>query len=500
MASPSTELLEMVLRECAAARPQPWYPSDYASQTGVPREALNSSLDHLRMGGLIRLTDWVQGKGQGYTLTPAGERVLGRPRLLGRLRDGEVPAVRAAEPAPWQENKPRGWERAKAVKAALLDSSRPVVTLGLLAANILVFLVGLQLASKKGLSGPYLAFDFKLDGRLESIWHDLGALKKSDVVMLGEWWRLLSCCFVHFGVIHLGMNMYALWILGPLLERMWGRWRFLLLYLVSGLGGSCAVMVLSQEAVFLAGASGALCGILASMATWVFLNRPYLPAGMASDWMRRIVINAILIACISAVPGVSAAGHFGGAVAGLVAAAPLTYSRFGEGTQRWLGLLGFLAVPAAALLWVQQSVPVRTEVDRARAVYGPVVQQAAHLALVTYNDDVVPASNKAMNEHAIAADAAQAALARVVEAQRELQKVSQQLAEAPEYDDARINQGLKLAKEYMDTWIEFFARFRRSLDSHGAWHPREGRALRQFFDEKVMPAEKQWKDSVLFSG
>src|SRR5439155_27258833 len=72
MASQTNELLEILLRECQAAAPEPWYPSDYARQTGVARETIDADLDRLRLAGLLRLSDWVQGKGQGYVLTPEG--------------------------------------------------------------------------------------------------------------------------------------------------------------------------------------------------------------------------------------------------------------------------------------------------------------------------------------------------------------------------------------------------------------------------------------------
>jgi membrane associated rhomboid family serine protease len=502
MASPPTELLEMILRECAAARPQPWYPADYTQGTGVPRDDLDASLDQLRLGGLIRLTDWIPGKGQGYTLTPAGERVLDRPRLLGQLRGGAVPAVRTGPPPgpTWQEDKPPGWERAKAVKAALLDSARPVITLGLLGANFLVFLFGLQMAARQRVTGDYLSLDLKRPPpAVTEIYHQVGALHGSDVVARGQWWRLLSNCFVHFGLIHLAMNMYALWVLGPMLERMWGRWRFLLLYLVSGLGGSCAVVV-TNPGVLLAGASGALCGILASMATWVFLNRPYLPAGMAADWMRRILTNAILIVFISLIPGVSGAAHFGGAAAGLVAAVPLTYSRFGHGWQPLLGLLGFLAVPVALLGWVDQSLTPRTEVGRAQARYGQLLQDLMQTAYETYNQHVVPLYNQGMKDHAVGADEARAALDQVAKTLEELHKGAQDLAQAPTYEDARINRALVFAREYVDSWIEFFERFRRCLDAQGHWRSQEARGLLQLYEQRIQGEEKNLKDSVLAPG
>src|SRR4051794_508507 len=100
MAKSHTELLEMILRECAAAQTHPWYPAAFAKATGVPREPLDASLDQLRLSGLVKLTPWVAGQGQGYQLTPHGAEVLQQPRLLARLRAGDVPEPRQEAEAP----------------------------------------------------------------------------------------------------------------------------------------------------------------------------------------------------------------------------------------------------------------------------------------------------------------------------------------------------------------------------------------------------------------
>jgi len=89
--------LETILRQCAEAAPSPWYPSAYARTRGIPRDDLDPDLDRLRMAGLIHLTDWVQGQGQGYALTPDGEHVLQTPRELARLRAGQRVTVVARE-------------------------------------------------------------------------------------------------------------------------------------------------------------------------------------------------------------------------------------------------------------------------------------------------------------------------------------------------------------------------------------------------------------------
>ena len=63
----------------------------------------------------------------------------------------------------------------------------------------------------------------------------------------GDWWRLLSTTFLHMGVLHILLNMYFLYSVGPLLERMFGPWRFLGLYAAAGLTGSCAAMVFAPN-------------------------------------------------------------------------------------------------------------------------------------------------------------------------------------------------------------------------------------------------------------
>ena len=105
MANPNTELLEIILRECAAARPQPWYPSEYARATGVPRAPLDDALDELRANGLVHLTPWVEGHGQGYQLTQHGMEVLVQPRLLARLRQGQVTPAPAERPVETPETR-----------------------------------------------------------------------------------------------------------------------------------------------------------------------------------------------------------------------------------------------------------------------------------------------------------------------------------------------------------------------------------------------------------
>src|SRR5436305_10949068 len=118
--------LETVLRLCESAEPKPWYPRTYCEQNQIARETLDPALDQLRMGGLIELTPWVAGLGQGYALTPSGRALLRNPRGLERLSRGELPRpaidVERAEPFVRRANSDR-WLQ---VKDAVL-SSRPAI-------------------------------------------------------------------------------------------------------------------------------------------------------------------------------------------------------------------------------------------------------------------------------------------------------------------------------------------------------------------------------------
>ncbi len=133
----------------------------------------------------------------------------------------------------------------------------------------------------------------------------------------GEWWRLLTGGFLHGGLLHLGLNMYALWFLGQLLEPALGRVQFALLYFVSLLGGSFGVMLLSPDAPTV-GASGAIFGLLG--AALVFGRSRGMDV-MASGLGPILLIN---LAITFLIPNISIGGHLGGLAAGALAAVVLT--------------------------------------------------------------------------------------------------------------------------------------------------------------------------------
>jgi membrane associated rhomboid family serine protease len=137
-------------------------------------------------------------------------------------------------------------------------------------------------------------------------------------IAAGEWYRLVTAMFLHYGLLHLLLNMYALWILGRDLERVLGPLRFTVLYLLAGLGGNVAAYLFTAPNAATAGASTAVFGLMAAI--FVILRRlklsvaPILPI---------IVINVIFTFTIA---NISVAGHLGGLAVGAIVAGIMAYA------------------------------------------------------------------------------------------------------------------------------------------------------------------------------
>ena len=129
----------------------------------------------------------------------------------------------------------------------------------------------------------------------------------------GEWWRLVTSAFLHYGLIHMAMNMFILVLLGRMLEPAIGGWRMLLLYGVSLTGGALGALMVEPNA-FTAGASGAVFGMAGAV---VIAERASGIRFRDSGILAFLVIN---VAISFLWPGVSIGGHLGGMIVGAVAA------------------------------------------------------------------------------------------------------------------------------------------------------------------------------------
>lgn len=150
--------------------------------------------------------------------------------------------------------------------------------------------------------------------------HRLGALEPAAVRANGEYWRLLTALFLHYGPLHLVFNLYALWIIGPGLERAIGGLRFALCYLLAGIGSSAGVVLLRSvrwtTVDELVGASGCVMGIVGA---WAGLLLRHRDAPLAGQRLQNIfVIVAIQTAFDLSTPQVSMAAHLSGLVCGSV--------------------------------------------------------------------------------------------------------------------------------------------------------------------------------------
>lgn len=195
------------------------------------------------------------------------------------------------------------------------------VTYTLLGLNVLVMLAGFLFSAGQGLAGGLLG------GGLSPL-HEWGAVVAVPVgfpdgtvvggVVSGEYWRLVTAMFIHFGIFHLFVNMWALVVLGRYLETALGPARFLALYLVAGLGGDVAAYLFAAPNGVTAGASGAIFGMFSAL---FFVNRK-----LRLDNSGVIVLILINLSLGFFIPGISLVGHVGGLVTGAVIGFCLAYA------------------------------------------------------------------------------------------------------------------------------------------------------------------------------
>ncbi|WP_431883045.1 rhomboid family intramembrane serine protease [Micromonospora gifhornensis] len=134
----------------------------------------------------------------------------------------------------------------------------------------------------------------------------------------GQWYRLVTAMFLHYGILHLLLNMWALWVLGQSLEAVLGPLRFATLYFIAGFGGNVAVYVFSPPNQMSAGASTAIFGLFAAI--FVIMRR------LGRDTSAILPILVINLIFTFTVPQISIAGHLGGLVFGGLMALVLAYA------------------------------------------------------------------------------------------------------------------------------------------------------------------------------
>jgi membrane associated rhomboid family serine protease len=158
------------------------------------------------------------------------------------------------------------------------------------------------------------------DSNDPEVLHRIGALEPYAVVVQGEYWRLLTALFLHGGFAHLGFNLFALYVLGPPLERSIGTVRFVVCYLISGLASGAGVMGLTLIGLVrpaqLVGASGCIMGVVGALAGFLMRHRhtPHARQRLANI----VMIVAIQIVFDLSTPQISMSAHLCGLIAGFL--------------------------------------------------------------------------------------------------------------------------------------------------------------------------------------
>ncbi|MFY9190466.1 MAG: rhomboid family intramembrane serine protease [Lawsonella sp.] len=137
------------------------------------------------------------------------------------------------------------------------------------------------------------------------------------VTVQGEYWRIITSGFMHFGLMHVAFNMYALWVLGRDVEIALGSGRFAALYMASLLAGSASVLWFSPPNVATAGASGAIFGLMGAELI-VLLRLKLKVTGFVTVLLLNVIMGFTL-------PGISIQAHLGGFAAGLIVAVAFVY-------------------------------------------------------------------------------------------------------------------------------------------------------------------------------
>lgn len=332
-----------VLLACANKGPEGFFPRVDGDGVDLDRAQIDTALDMLRLGGFIEIADWNAQKGQGYRATEAGKQAAVRPELLRR------PAA-VKEPNDIDRSIRRtAWDEAEEIRRAVLTPPTAIVTPILIAINVIVYLWQGYFSLQHGKTIPEImngSLAFPMPGALMPL-----------LFFDGDWWLLFTYMFLHGSPMHIFLNMFCLFSLGNVMEGRWGWPRFLVLYFGSGLIGGVAVLLARGNPLLSTlGASGAISGLLTSLAVWAWMHRRYLPPQFVEAHFRVVGINLLILIGSGFMPGISMSAHVGGAVGGALLSVPLAWlSPYSPGRHRIIGAICLLLIASLSLLALQMT-------------------------------------------------------------------------------------------------------------------------------------------------
>lgn len=238
-------------------------------------------------------------------------------------------------------------------KVMKLSGSKLYATYSIIGINVIVFI--LMVINGAGIFAP------------NALVHIDWGSNYSPLTLSGDWWRLITCIFLHFGIIHLAMNSYALYMAGVYLEPMLGRTKYVIAYLVTGIFASLASLWWHSEGVNSAGASGAIFGLYGIFLALLFTN--LIPKQMRTSLLQSIGVFVVFNLVYGVKSGVDNAAHIGGLLSGLLIGF-IFYTLLKKEDKGIKANLVLLAIIAAAVLsaWMYLNSPgnkVSSEVRKA---------------------------------------------------------------------------------------------------------------------------------------
>ncbi|MFI5095902.1 MAG: rhomboid family intramembrane serine protease [Candidatus Acidiferrales bacterium] len=349
---------------------------------------------------------------------------------------GEDSPIQRVEPAPWMRR----------------QSSSMAVTQAIFGINVAVF-VAMALAGVSMLDNP--------TGQDLVHW---GA-NYGPYTVTGQWWRLLTCVFIHGGLLHIAFNMWCLWDLGRLAEAVYGHWTFAAVYLIAGLAASLT-SVFWNPVILSVGASGAIFGIAGALIASFYLGEFSLPRAALTGMLRSVVMfvgyNLFFGAVIARTDN---AAHIGGLLMGLLLGALIAKvaPQHDDVLRRFAVLLVGVLIVVGAVTWLQHS--------RAYLLHG---QKGVGLLEQGKTDEAIAELQKSVRQRPDFA-AAHGALARAYITKHDFENAASELKRVialnPRSEDAYYRLGLiymeqKLPSKAEDIFTQLLKIDPNSADGH----------------------------------
>jgi len=185
----------------------------------------------------------------------------------------------------------------------IMLQDKPIITIGIIAINVIVYVVTAYLSLIAG--GSIFNSD-------TNVLVSLGA-KVNSLITGGEYYRLVTCMFLHGGLVHVAVNMYSLYAIGPMVEKVYGKTKYIVIYMISGICASIFSYTFSTD--ISVGASGAIFGLLGAVLVYAIKYKSKTGSAFIKNILSVIFINIFIGATL---PNIDNYAHVGGLLSGMI--------------------------------------------------------------------------------------------------------------------------------------------------------------------------------------